>query len=409
MGLGEDVEVSIRRLLARTTAPLITDVELSGDALVMQAPQRLPDVYSGAPALLSMKLRASGGRVTVRGRTAQGDFEETVEVPAVDRAFGSRSVATLFARELVEDLETQRVLEPGHTVDAAVTAIGLDFQISTRLTSWVAISEQMTVDPRLARRNVTQPQELAYGMSAEGLGLRSAAAPLVVGAMQGSGMNMNRTFSRPSAAPRGGAPERDEAAKEVSTERLRSRDVFADESADESDSESDSEAGAIDDIDEPSMEPQVTGRAEAPRSLKGLSGNAPAAPPKPAPMKAPEPAQKKKGLGLSDLVDKLVKVIGGGGKRITGRILRQHGTRLDIEIVLDAQLDWVPHKDAVIELANGTTVKAQVNFSFTTSNGVYGPGLLLTLTLTTPGELQQPVRVQLVSSGQNVEVTLSTP
>lgn len=408
MGLGEDVEVSIRRLLARTTAPLITDVELSGDALVMQAPQRLPDVYSGSPALLSMKLKASGGRVTVRGRTAQGDFEETVEVPAVDRGFGSRSVATLFARELVEDLETQRVLEPGHVVDSAVTAIGLDFQISTRLTSWVAISEQMTVDPRLPRRNVTQPQELAYGMSAEGVGLRSAAAPVVAGPMQGSGMNMNQTVSRrsmasglrpgaPPPAPSGGAPKRDEAEKEIS-ERLRSLDMRADEGA------------MSDDSDETPMEEQADAKAEAPMSLEDLARSpARASPAKPQPVKAPEPAQKKKGLGLGELVDKLVKVIGGGGKRITGRVLRQHGTRLDIEIVLDAQLDWVPHKDAVIELADGTTVKAQVNFSFTTSNGVYGPGLVLTLTLTTPGELQQPVRVQLVSSGQNVAVELSTP
>ncbi len=407
MGLGEDVEVSIRRLLARTTAPLITDVELSGDALVMQAPQRLPDVYSGSPALLSMKLKASGGRVTVRGRTAQGDFEETVEVPAVDRGFGSRSVATLFARELVEDLETQRVVEPGHSVDAAVTAIGLDFQISTRLTSWVAISEQMTVDPRLARRNVTQPQELAFGMSAEGVGLRSAAAPVLAGPMQGSGMNMNQVSRRsmasglrpgaPPPAARGGAPTRDEAEKEVS-ERRRSLDVRADEGA------------MSDESDGAPMEEQADAKAEAPMSLEDLARSpAPASPAKPKPVKAPEPAQKKKGLGLGDLVDRLVKVIGGGGKRITGRILRQHGTRLDIEIVLDQQLDWVPHKDAVIELADGTTVKAQVNFSFTTSNGVYGPGLVLTLTLTTPGELQQPMRVQLVSSGQNVEVELSTP
>ncbi|MDP1915849.1 MAG: VIT domain-containing protein [Myxococcales bacterium] len=403
MGLGEDVEVSIRRLLARTTAPLITDVELSGDALVMQAPQRLPDVYSGSPALLSMKLKASGGRVTVRGRTAQGDFEETVEVPAVDRGYGSRSVATLFARELVEDLETQRVVEPGHSVDAAVTAIGLDFQISTRLTSWVAISEQMTVDPRLARRNVTQPQELAFGMSAEGVGLRSAAAPVAAAPMQGSGMAMNQTVSRRSmprgalpSAPAAGGFKRDEADKEVSPSRQRVQDVRADE-------------GMSDDVNEAPMEAEASkdAKAEAPRSLEELARSP--APAKPKAAKAPEPVEKKKGLGLGDLVDRLVKVIGGGGKRITGRVLRQHGTRLDIEIVLDAQLDWEPHKDAVIELADGTTVKAQVNFSFTTSNGVYGSGLVLTLTLTTPGELQQPVRVQLVSYGQNIEVTLSTP
>jgi len=401
MGLGEDVEVSIRRLLARTTAPLITDVELTGDALVMSAPQRLPDVYSGAPALLSMKLKPSGGRVTVRGRTAAGDFEETVEVPSVDLGYGSRAVATLFARELVEDLETQRVIEPGRQVDAAVTALGLDFQISTRLTSWVAISEQMTVDPRLARRNVTQPQELAYGLSAEGVGLRSAAAPVAASPMQGSGMNVNMTVSHRSAGPmmvRGapaptgaGGPKREEAEKEVA-ERSPELDIRADDGE-----------TSVESVAEP-MDVLADAKVDRSRAL------APPSKPKAAAARAPEEAPaKKKGLGLSDLVDKLVKAIGGGGKRLTGRVLRQHGTRLDIEIVLDAQLDWDLHKDAVIELADGTTVKAQVNFSFTTSNGVYGPGLVLTLTLTTPGEVQQPVRVQLVSSGHNVAVELSTP
>ncbi|MBL8917892.1 MAG: VWA domain-containing protein [Myxococcaceae bacterium] len=410
MGLGEDVEVAIRRLLARTHQPLITDVELSGDALVLSAPQRLPDVFSGSPALLSMKLSPRGGRLVVRGRAGDGDFEETLEVPAVDRAQGSRSVATLFARELVEDLETQRVVEPGAQVDQAVQSLGLDFQISTRLTSWVAISEQMTVDPRLPRRNVTQPHELAYGMSAEGLGLRQPMAPMAGGVapIQASlsaapmrpGAPMPKSLASPTGAPRGGRADegkREEAERpSLSRSRRLSEIASKDDSADD---RSDSEV-----FDEAEFDGAPSGSFEPPA----------AAEPEPTEEqvkdKKAEPAPKKRPtFGLGGLVDKLVKAVTGAARQLTGRVLRQHGTRLDLEIVLDQQLDWTPAKDVVIELQNGTTVKAQVNFSFTTSSGVYGPGRVLTLTLTTPGEVQDPVRVQLISNGENVEITLRTP
>lgn len=416
MGLGEDVEVAIRRLLSRTHQPLITDVELSGDALVLSAPQRLPDVYSGAPALLSMKLNPRGGRLVVRGRAADGDFEETLEVPAVDRAQGSRSVATLFARELVEDLETQRVVEPGAQVDQAVQSLGLDFQISTRLTSWVAISEQMTVDPRLPRRNVTQPQELPYGMSAEGLGLRQAMAPTMAGgiapmqallsaAPMRPGAPMPKSLASPSGAPRGaradegGAGKREEAERQSrSLSRSRRLSEIADDDADGFAEEPARDMPADEPVSQafgppPAPEPVPTEDKEK-ATAKDQKAEAP---------------KKRPTFGLGGLVDKLVKAVTGAARQLTGRVLRQHGTRLDIELVLDQQLDWTPAKDVVIELANGTTVKAQVNFSFTTSSGVYGPGLVLTLTLTTPGEVQDPVRVQLVSNDENVEITLRTP
>jgi hypothetical protein len=136
----------------------------------------------------------------------------------------------------------------------------------------------------------------------------------------------------------------------------------------------------------------------------------PSAPTGAAPPKQDAPAPRKsRGFGLGALVDKLKKAVtpGGGARRLVAKLLRQHGTRLDLELVVDATLDWVPAKDAIVELADGTTVKAQVNFSFTTANGVYGPGLVLTLTLTLPGEVESPTLVQLVSAGQNVEVVIS--
>lgn len=407
MGLGEDVEVSIRRLLSRTVAPLITDVQLSGEALVMSAPQRLPDVYAGAPALLSMKLSASGGLLTVRGRTAVGDFEETVQVPASEFGHGSRSVTTLFARELVEDLETQRITDRGTQVDQPITALGLDFQISTRLTSWVAISEQLTIDPRLPKRNVTQPQELAYGLSAEGVGLRPAQPVAMPSVAMPQGFAATLAGAAPPAAPGGvmrrkAAPADGFGKREEAKEKARSLERQVDRSIARDGDDVLEESGG-----EAEAEPMADAPAQAPAPVMPSPSMSP---PSPRAQSKADQAPKRKGLSLGDLVDKLVKTVTGGGgsaKRITGKVLRQHGKRLDLEIVLSEQLDWTPAKDVVIELANGTTVKAEVNFSFTTSNGVYGPGLVLTLTLTTPGELQSPVRIELVSAGVNVAIELT--
>jgi Ca-activated chloride channel family protein len=64
---GEDPERPVRRLLARTASPFITDVEIDGEALLGCAPARLPDLYAGAPAVCAVKLRAEGGTLRVRG------------------------------------------------------------------------------------------------------------------------------------------------------------------------------------------------------------------------------------------------------------------------------------------------------------------------------------------------------
>jgi Ca-activated chloride channel homolog len=411
MGLGEDVEVMIRRLLARTSAPLLTEVTLEGSALELPAPQRLPDVYGGAPALLSMRLKASGGTLTVRARSAVGDFEESISVPSVEVGTGSRSVATLFARELVEDLETQRIVEPGHFVDAAVTELGLSFQISTRLTSWVAISEQLTVDPRLPRRNVAQPQELAYGLSAEGVGLRPASVPTVSRSAAGGMANLSIPAPAPSRTRGEAAPvDRARRAEPITSDE----DVLEPEAEGERILESGLNLkGSLGESAPEEADGFADDEAAAPRAA--------AVPPRPAPPTGARPRSqapakdaaaappKSRGFGLGQLVDMLKKAItpGPGGRRLFAKLLRQHGTRLDLELTVDETLDWVPAKDAIVELADGTTVKAQVNFSFTTSNGVYGPGLVLTLTLTLPGEVDGPARVQLVSAGQNVEVVIA--
>jgi hypothetical protein len=109
LGLGEDPERAAQRLVARTSAPLVVDLQIAGSAVAEHAPREL--------AL------AAGG--------------------------------------------------PRRSLDPEIERLGLDFQLATRLTSWIAVIREVTVDPRGGLRRERMPHELAYGLSAEGVGLRS--------------------------------------------------------------------------------------------------------------------------------------------------------------------------------------------------------------------------------------------
>ncbi len=185
IGLGEDPERAAGALLAHTAAPIVTELSISGEAVIASAPARLPDLYAGAPALVALEVRPAGGTVTLRGRTAEGAFERSIRVPATRHGEGSAAAAALFGREAVEDLEMRAAAAPATAeLNAELERIGLAFQLSTRLTSWVAVSEEATANPRAPFRRERMPQAVPYGMSVEGMGLRAAGGvPMVACSM----------------------------------------------------------------------------------------------------------------------------------------------------------------------------------------------------------------------------------
>ncbi|HYP89468.1 MAG TPA: VIT and VWA domain-containing protein, partial [Polyangiaceae bacterium] len=170
---GEDVEPACERLLARTAAPLIVNLRLSGTAL-LQAPLRPVDLYRGAPALLPLALRASGGSLEIAGETPDGPFALRLEVEPRSPGTGRERLAALYARDRIEDLELALAAGTGELerTEREIEKLGLDFQIASRLTSWVAVSEHIDVDGTRSSRRVEQPQQMTAGLSAEGLGLR---------------------------------------------------------------------------------------------------------------------------------------------------------------------------------------------------------------------------------------------
>src|SRR5262245_43010875 len=167
VGIEEDAAAAAERLLAHIAAPLVSEVEILGNAVRRSAPARLRDLAAGAPVLVSLELDPSGGEIEIRGR----GFEQRIAAPATEPATVNPALASLFARECVEDLEMAAC--GGEEVDLQIEEIGLEFGIATRRTSWVAVSEEPTVDPRRPTRRERIAQQIPHGLSVEGLGLRS--------------------------------------------------------------------------------------------------------------------------------------------------------------------------------------------------------------------------------------------
>jgi Ca-activated chloride channel family protein len=397
LGLGEDVEPFVQRLLARTNAPLLTDVEITGSAVLAVAPARLPDLYGGAPAMVSLELRPEGGEVIVRSRSADGELEDRLVVKPTLHGEGSAAVATLFAREVVEDLELNLATGANkHELDPQIERLGIDFQISTRLTSWVAVSSKQTVDPRAPRRTETMPQALPFGMSAEGVGLRAASAPMAT--LAGGAPPM---MSAPRAAP----ARRSMASLEKAEVGARQRKGAATGMAPPAEEEARAEM-AFD---------------EAPQDEFEREGNVPMAPPpaKPTGMRRDEPAPEKKREGLLDFAKRLLapkspaadKAPGAPQagptptRRLNGKVRRQ-GARLIIEIDVTSALTWAPANEARLELSDGTIFKAPVELALTTANGVVSIGLVITLVLQVDERVGEPATVHLANGGEVLEIVL---
>lgn len=174
VGLQEDPDRAAHRLTLRTSQPIVTDVRISGNALLEVAPKQMPDLFAGCPAMISLALRPEGGELFIQGTQAEGEFSHRIAVPNQTLGSGSQGVTTRFGREKVEDLEM--MLSAGASgIDPQIEGVGLRFQIATRLTSWIATTDHATVDPDAQTRHEAQPHELPHGTSIEGLGLRTSS------------------------------------------------------------------------------------------------------------------------------------------------------------------------------------------------------------------------------------------
>ncbi len=348
-----------------------------------------------------MALRPDGGDLVVRGRTLEGTWEQRLRVAPVDPGQGDAAAVTLFGREAVEDLET-KLAAGGYArdIDATIEQIGVEFQIATRLTSWIAVSSEQTVDPSDPLRRQRVPHEVPYGVSAEGMGLRRAmpAAALAPASASSVDFSLEELAEAPERTRSAGVPSRPFAAEKKASIDMKARLGRT------------TDAG----LEPPAPPPAFGSMPQGPQGAARQGATA-GMPPTPAP---PVAAPQVIGVAQSQpvrrsLFEKIKDVLTGGrrdeagpapSRRLRGRVALQSGELLVIEVSADGELPWAPAGEARITLASGQVVVARIDPARTTRNGTVAQGAAARLALVLPSgaRLDGVKTIQIELDGETV-------
>ncbi len=198
------LDEAMRAIHRRIATPLVTDLRISAGSLPLDAdslaPQPVPDLFAGAPILLTGRFGAQpgepapAGTVTVTGKSLGGnEWSRTLTAVPSDNA----ALAAIWARARVRDLEDRYV---GAQVggDGALLAeleqeiirTSLTFGVLCRFTAFVAVDSSV-VNTIGEPKQVIQPVETPAGWEMSGPSPASlpAAVPLGLSATGGGGMS----------------------------------------------------------------------------------------------------------------------------------------------------------------------------------------------------------------------------
>ena len=138
-------------------SPLLTDIRIDWGGLPVSDvyPARIPDLFSAKPVVLRGRYtRAAKGTIRLRGKMASKDFTGDIAVTLPESEARHDVLATLWARRRIDDLmgEDWMGAQTGHPrseMREAVTRLGLEYNLMTQFTSFVAVEETVVTEGQL--------------------------------------------------------------------------------------------------------------------------------------------------------------------------------------------------------------------------------------------------------------------
>jgi len=137
-------------------------------------PKRIPDLFSAKPVIISGRYTASGqGTLRLRGKMAGHDFAREVRVDFPAAATSHDVLATLWARQRVDDSMGQDLAGAQRgamrkDLQEQIVRLGLDYRLMTQFTSMVAV-EETTVTQGGEPLRIEVPVAMPDGVSYEGV------------------------------------------------------------------------------------------------------------------------------------------------------------------------------------------------------------------------------------------------
>lgn len=185
-----EAKAQAERFRRMIDSPVLTSVKARFEGLDVYdvEPPVLPDVLAERPVIVFGKWREprQGGntpgsaqpQMLIEGRAASGEYRQElpVDLRSVDGA--STALRYLWARHRIAALSDEEALTGGDAQKAAITRLGLDYNLLTQYTSFIAV-DKVVRNPGGQGATANQPSPLPEGVSDRAVGEASALGAAV--------------------------------------------------------------------------------------------------------------------------------------------------------------------------------------------------------------------------------------
>jgi Ca-activated chloride channel family protein len=171
--------------------PVLSNIKLSfnGFDVYDVEPVSVPDVFSERPVIIFGKWRGNAsGSIDLTGLTSRTCYRQTIQVDRSGLSSEHSAIRYLWARERIRILDDYAGMEEDEQLQDEITKLGLEYNLLTRYTSFVAIDTEVR-NAGGEQVSVRQPLPLPEGVS------NYAVGGLTVGAARGvSGKAMGQAY-----------------------------------------------------------------------------------------------------------------------------------------------------------------------------------------------------------------------
>jgi Ca-activated chloride channel family protein len=164
---GDDAVEKAAKFKAYIDSPALTEiaVKYEGFDAYDVEPASPPDLFASRPVLVFGKYRgAAKGKISVSGIGGGGRFSQTLDVAKYEATAKNQALRYLWARHRIATIADYQTYEPGDDKIAEITKLGLDYNLMTAYTSFVAVDQRVRNEGG-DQTTVKQPLPLPDGVS----------------------------------------------------------------------------------------------------------------------------------------------------------------------------------------------------------------------------------------------------
>jgi Ca-activated chloride channel family protein len=169
----EATAVVAEKFFRQINNPVLTNIHVQWEGTGTAPeiyPQAAPDLFANQPLVLfGRKQDRQSGKLRITGIAAGGKrYEKTLDVN-FDRPANNAGIDQLWGRARIKDLMNQMFGNETKSLVEAVTNTALSYRLLSQYTAFVAVSEEVRVQPNGKTERVQVPVELPQGVKFEGI------------------------------------------------------------------------------------------------------------------------------------------------------------------------------------------------------------------------------------------------